>query len=54
VVASDGLFDHVPIADILASTGDADALVALVAARYRTLPDDVVVAVGELTRRARW
>jgi hypothetical protein len=50
VVASDGLFDHVPIADILASTGDAAELIALVAARFRTLPDDVAVVVGTFDR----
>jgi hypothetical protein len=46
VVATDGLFDHVPLADIAQSIiggGEADALLDLVRSRYRTLPDDVAI-----------
>jgi hypothetical protein len=48
VVATDGLFDHVPIADIarLADAGAADALLDLVRSRYRTLPDDVAIVTA--------
>lgn len=54
VVASDGLFDYVPMAAIRevvirAGSNLAGALVELVLARCRQLPDDIVVVTGRLT-----
>ena len=54
VVATDGLFDYVPIAairDTVARGGGslAGALVELVLARFQQPPDDIVVVAGRLT-----
>ncbi len=54
LVATDGLFDYVPlpaIRDIVVRAGSkvADALIELVLARCRQLPDDIVVVTGRLT-----
>jgi hypothetical protein len=46
VVATDGLFDHVPLADVARLAGDADALIDLIRSRYRTLPDDVAIVTA--------
>ena len=54
VVGTDGLFDHASIDDISAivrtsqSYDAADALIGLLRARFRTLPDDVAVVIGWL------
>jgi serine/threonine protein phosphatase PrpC len=55
LVASDGLFDYAPADDIqriaLGGDGAAEALIALVQGRNRTLPDDIAVVVGWLDAR---
>ena len=60
VVGTDGLFDHLPLAAIAAAAREpytangantADALIGLLRARFRALPDDVAVVVGRLDNR---
>jgi len=54
VVGTDGLFDHAALADIAAiaqappSADAGNALIGLLRARYRQLPDDVAVVIGWL------
>jgi serine/threonine protein phosphatase PrpC len=49
VVATDGVWDYLTIDDALAAAGGgAASVIAAVAARFRTFPDDIAVVVGEL------